>query len=102
MRLLPINGHGEGEVEKMVLLGLDKLGLVDAAGPLIQPRKGESRKVALATVIKAHTSGGSEWLAQRLDMGHNRSVSRLIRQGNDSKEIRKLCSEFSKMLPCED
>jgi len=98
----PIKGHGEGEAEKMVVLGLDKWGLVNAVGRLIQTRKGDPRKVALATVIKAHTSVGNEWLAQRLDMGHNRSVSRLIRQGNDSKEIRKLCSEFSKMLPCED
>ena len=98
----PIKGHGEGEAEKMVVLGLDKWGLVDAVGRLIQTRKGDPRKVALATVLKAHTSVGNEWLAQRLDMGHNRSVSRLIRQGNDSKEIRKLCSEFSKMLPCED
>ncbi|MDH4444927.1 MAG: hypothetical protein QE267_07340, partial [Akkermansiaceae bacterium] len=63
----PIKGHGEGEAEKMVVLGLDKWGLVDAVGRLIQTRKGDPRKVALATVIKAHTSVGNEWLAQRLD-----------------------------------
>lgn len=98
----PIKGHGEREAEKIVLLGLEKMGLVDDMGRLIPTRKGDPRKVALASLIKVHTSVGNEWLAQRLDMGHNRSLSRLIRQGNDSKEIRKLCSELSKVLPCED
>ena len=35
-------------------------------------------------------------------MGHNRSVSRLIRQVNDNPEIKRLCSKLLKMLPCED
>lgn len=84
-----------------MLLGLRELGLMDVTGQLIQTRKGDPRKVALASVVKAHTSVGNEWLAQRLAMGHDRSVSRLIRQDNENPQIRKLCSRIVKMLPCE-
>lgn len=83
----PIKGHGEREAEKLVLLGLEKLGLSSEGGEIIRTRKGDPRKVALASVIKAHTSVGNEWLAERLEMGHNRSLSSLIRQGRDNPEI---------------
>lgn len=98
----PVKSHGEAEAERMVMRGLEETGLADEAGRLIRTRKGDPRKVALASVVKARTSVGNEWLAQRLEMGHNRSVSRLIRQGNDNPEVRKLCTKLEKMLPCED
>jgi putative transposase len=94
--------HGEGEAERMVVGGLEAMGLANAAGKLIQARKGDLRKVALATVVKEHTSVSNEWLAQRLEMGHNRSVSRLIRQGNENLEVMKLCSKLKRKLPSED
>jgi putative transposase len=98
----PIQCHGETEAEKIVALGLKNLGLVDETGQLIPARKGDPRKVALASTIKARTSASNEWLAKRLEMGHDRSVSRLIRQGHDQREVKKLCSKIEKMLPCED
>ena len=73
----------------MVVRGLEELGLANDAGELIQARKGDPRKIALASVVKDHTRVSNEWLAQRLAMGHNRSVSRLIRQGNENSQIRK-------------
>ena len=94
--------HGEGEAERLVMRGLGELGLADDSGGLLPGRKGDRRKVALATVIKSQTSVGNEWLARRLQMGHNRSVSRLIRQGADDPEIREMCKNLRKMLPCED
>jgi putative transposase len=94
--------HGEGEAEKMVVRGLEATGLANDAGKLIVARKGDPRKVALAAVVKAHTSVSNEWLAQRLEMGHNRSVSRLIRQGNEDAGVMKLCAKLRKLLPCED
>jgi len=98
----PIKRHGELEAEKIVVKGLKQFGLVDEAGCLSPGRKGDPRKVALASVVKAHTSVGNEWLAVRLEMGHNRSVSRLIRQGSDDAKIKKLCAKLTKLLPCED
>ena len=56
--------HGEGEAERMVVRGLEELGLETDAGELIQARKGDPRKVALASVVKDHTSVSNEWLAQ--------------------------------------
>jgi len=97
-----VRGHGKGEAEKMVVMGLAQFGLADEGGQLIQTRKGDPRKVALATVVRTHTSVGNEWLAQRLEMGHDRSLSRLIRQGKENPEVQKLCSKLEKMLPCED
>ena len=58
--------------------------------------------MVLASVLKAHTSVDDEWISQRLEMGRNRSVIRLIRQGNDNPEIKRLCSRLLRMLPCED
>jgi len=98
----PIRRHGELEAEKIVVKGLKQLGLVDEAGCLSPSSKGDPRKVALASVVKAYTSIGNEWLAIRLEMGHSRSESSLIRQGNNDDKIKKLCAKLTKMLPCED
>jgi hypothetical protein len=98
----PIRRHGELEAEKIVVKGLKQFGLLDEAGCISPSRKGDPLKVALASVVKAHTSVGNEWLAIRLAMGHNRSVSRLIRQGNNDDKIKKLCAKLTKLLPCED
>ena len=48
----PVKCHGEGEAERMVVRGLEELGLETDAGELIQARKGDPRKVALASVVK--------------------------------------------------
>ena len=54
-----------------------------------KPAKGNPRNVYLATVVKAHTNVCNEWLTLRLEMGHNRSASRLIRQGNNDPGVMK-------------
>ena len=37
-------------------------------------RKGNLRKVALASILKTHLLASNESLAQRLEMNHNRSI----------------------------
>lgn len=98
----PVRGHGEMEAEKIVADGLKILGLAGVSDLSAKTRKGEPRKVALATLVKSRTCVGNEWLARRLVMGHNRSVSRLIRQGRDKPAVQKSCEILEKMLPCED
>jgi len=83
------------------VIGLKQLGLVDEAGCFSPSRKRDPRKVALASVVKARTSVCNEWLAIRLEMGHNRSVSRLVRQGNNDDKIKKPCVKFTKLLLCK-
>ena len=45
----------------------------------------------LASVVKDHTRVSNEWLTQRYEMSHNRSVKRLIRQGNENPKTGKSC-----------
>ena len=97
-----VAAHGEREAEQLVALGLRAFSLCDDEGSLLPARKGDPRKVALATLVRARTAMGNDWVANRLEMGHNRSVSRLIRQGADHKEVRKSLRKLEQMLPCED
>ena len=86
----------------MVAVGLRELELCDEMGELLPARNGDPRKVALATLLRMRTTMGNEWVAKQLDMGHDRSVSRLIRQGRDHNEVRKHLRILEQMLPCED
>lgn len=98
-----IREHGEAEAERLIRLGLERLGLLEASGgKLVQTRKGDPRKVVIATLVKAETSVSNEWLTQRLDMGHSRAMSRLIRQGRENPEILNLGRKLEKMLRCAD
>jgi putative transposase len=95
--------HGEAEAERLVILGLEHLGLLESVdGRMVHMRKGDPRKVVIATLVKSRTSVGNEWLAQRLEMGHSRAMSRLIRQGRENPEILKLSEKLEKMLRCAD
>ncbi len=94
--------HGEWEAEQLVAAGLRKLELCDEKGKLQAAPKGDPRKVALATLLRTHTAMRNEWIAKRLEMGHDRSVSRLIRQGAEANEVRKYLQSLGQMLPCED
>jgi len=68
---------------------------------LLDARKGDPRKVALPTLLKSHTSVGNQWLAERLQIGHKRSLSRLIRHGSGNWKIKAMVKELRRMLPCE-
>jgi len=58
--------------------------------------------LSLATSLRARTAMGNEWVAKRLEMGHDRSVSRLIRHGGNHCEVRKCLRFLGQMLQCED
>jgi len=96
-----VAAHGEREAERLVAVGLRELKLCDEEGMLLSVRKGDPRKVALATLLRTHTSISNPWIAKRLEMGHDRSVSRLIRQAADHNEVRKCLQHLKQMLPCE-
>ena len=97
-----VAAHGEQEAEHLVSAGLRQLELCDGKGNLLPARKGDSRKVALATLLRTHTAMGNKWVAHRLEMGHDKSVSRLIRQGGAQREVKKFLRSLEQMLPCED
>jgi len=92
-----VKSYGEVEAARLVGFAFEKLdfALEETA------RKGDPRKVAIASLLKEQTNVSNQWITERLQMGHNRSVSRLVREGMKNKEIRKLKSELEKMLPRE-
>ena len=65
--------------------GIIKLKLKDEQGIWSTMRKGDTRKVALASVVKEHMSVTNLWLSEQLAMGHSRSMSRLIRGGKKKR-----------------
>lgn len=95
-----LGDHGEHQAERLIAEGLAALGMAETDPPT--QRKGDPGKVALATLVRSRTSVGNLWVAQRLHMGHDRSVSRLIRQGSADPEVVALVRRLEKMLPCED
>lgn len=97
-----VAAHGEREAERLAAAGLRVLELCDEKAKPLPARKGDARKVALATLLRERTAVGNAWVAKRLDMGHDRSVSRLIRHGADLGEVRKCLRHLKQMLPCED
>ena len=97
-----LQSHDESAAESIVQAGLQYLQMPDDQELREVSRKSDPRKVAIAILIKRHTSASNIWIAKRLGMGHDRSVSRLIKQGKDDKIIQKQCKAIEKMLPRED
>lgn len=93
-----VTAHGLPEAQRLVVTGLTQLGLSGSGDSLTQLAKGDPRKVALATRVKTRTNAGNQWLSDRLHMGHDRSVSRLIHLGRSKDEVAK----FLKLLAASD
>ncbi len=94
--------HDEGAAEDVVQRALRLWDMPDGDELREGFRKGDPHKVAIAITIKRHTSVSNLWIAERLGMGRDRTVSRLIKQGKSDEIIEKLCQKLRKMLPCED
>jgi putative transposase len=97
-----VKAHGESEAMRLIKIGLIHFGIANCGDELAKLRKGDKRKVALAMITKTQTSVSNHWLAAYLKMGHDRSVSRLIRTGRKDPETMILRNEIQGMLQCED
>jgi REP element-mobilizing transposase RayT len=67
---------GERQAEKLVVRGLNSVKLRDAE--LEHLSKGDSRKQALAWLIRSRTTASTKWIARRLSMGDPSNVSRAV------------------------
>jgi hypothetical protein len=63
---------------------------------------GTFQRRASVFLIKHHKRAGKIGIAERLGMGHRRSVSRLIRQGKTDETTQKQCKERGDMFLCAD
>jgi len=72
-----IRSHNQVEAEKIVQQGIElfELDLGKQKTPL---RKSDPRKIAIAIVVKASTTAGNQWIAERLEMGDERAARNLL------------------------
>ena len=96
-----MKSHSEKQAQEIIIIGTKILEL-NLTEKGVELRKGDPRKVAIACVIKKRTHVTNQWIATKLDMGHDRSVSRLIRKAQTETPIKKMSKQLEKMLQCED
>lgn len=68
--------HDEAEAEKLLAEGLDRLGL-EMSDLAVMP-KGAAEKAVLAWCLRKRTTVGRAWIAQRLVMGDESRVTKLV------------------------
>ena len=83
-----LQSHEESAAESIVQAGLQYWQMPDDQEFREVVRKSDPRKVAIAILIKRHTSASNIWIAKRLGMGHDRSVSRLMKQEKTIQRLR--------------
>ena len=94
--------HDHAEAERIAKGGLAALGLPDAAFELRGRGKWTREKAVIAAVIRKRTGVGNLWIAGRLEMGHEGSVTRAVRWVREAKEGRKLEKSLEAMLDYRD
>ncbi len=90
------------EAERIAKGGLAALGVPDAAFELRGRGKWIREKAVIAAVIRKRTGVGNLWIAGRLEMGHEGSVTRAVRWVREDSEGRKLEKSLEAMLDYRD
>lgn len=89
----------EAVAEWLLKRGLELLGKAEA--DLLASRKGIDWKCALSRFLKRKTGVSNTWLANRLRMGHPKSVSRLGKAVPRTPEERRMERDLEKLWKCE-
>lgn len=90
--------HGEGEALRLIREAGKRLELDTRKPVLAKMRKGDSRKVLIAALLRKRTAVGVNWIAERLEMGHPGSLSRLLGKARIDPGFKKKIAELEKML----
>lgn len=91
--------HDEQEAERLLRLGLTRLGL--GQGDLRAMPKGAAEKVTLVDMLKRKTTVSNKWIAQRLLCGHPSNIPRYLNHVQNAKRASPI-SKMRKLLKCED
>jgi REP element-mobilizing transposase RayT len=90
--------HDESEAQRLLQYGLGVCGLVedDFAGL----KKSDTRKKAIAWLLRRNTSVRNEWITSRLKMGVASNLARYIREVSESKqgelwELKQAMTEYA-------
>ncbi len=86
----------------MLVKGLEVLGLPAKRKELAQFKPGHEGKGMLARWLRANTIVGNRWIAERLEMGHERGVSRITGQVLSTKSRRQAYEKLDTMLKNAD
>ncbi len=80
--------HDETEAERLLQAGLKRLGLDE--DNLQEMPKGADEKAVLAWYLRKHTLAGRAWISQRLVMGDESRITKLVRAVNQEKHYARL------------
>jgi hypothetical protein len=94
---------GYPEIHQPSFSGTDPFQEVDVSKrALVGLRKGDSRKVLIAALLRKRTSVGVNWIADRLEMGHPGSVSRMLGKVSADSAFGKKLKDLEAMLASGD
>ena len=97
-----VRAHGESEAERIIWMIAAELSLPKSAEELDLLRKGDSRKVICAALVKSRTSVKNDWLASRLRMGHPATVSQLVSRTLKNPKSLKILKKHEKTYKSKD
>ena len=97
-----VRAHGESEAERIIWMIGAELSLPKSAEELDLLRKGDSRKVICAALVKARTSVKNDWLASRLRMGHPAAMSQLVSRTLKDPKSLKILKKHEKTYKSKD
>ena len=93
--------HDEAEAQLLVAAALAELGVPDQAADLAGRGRRKDEKEMVAALVRSRTGVTNRWIAARLSMGHEVSVTRAVRRcRDDPKTARKLKALVRKLGLC--
>lgn len=78
--------HNEAEAGRIARAGLASLGMPDAPFDLAGRGRWMLEKGAIAAVIRKRTGVSNRWIAGRLGMGHESSVTHAAKRAREDRE----------------
>jgi len=93
-----VKAHDEAEAERISSEGLALLGLPDDSALLAGRGRWLVEKAVIAAMIRKRTGAGNRWIAKRLGMGHEGSVTRAARWAREDVVGRTRVAALEKML----
>jgi putative transposase len=94
--------HDEAEAERIVSACLKALRLPKEAAKLVGRGRWLEEKALTANLVKQHTGARNAWVAERLGMGHESSVSRAVRRVREDPKLAKRAKSLARTLVFKD
>lgn len=92
-----VREHGEREALRMIVRGLDCLGVTEEE--LRCRRKSDPVKLILAWLVRTRTTAKAAWITEQLNMGHRSAVSNAVRRVEEGREagLKRLQKQVAKL-----